>query len=129
MRMHACEFCLTNFECRPQVKSPRACLKPECQRLRQRANEREWRDSNPKYLDKKYHQCQREGREKRIVAITEALKRCLSVGRDLLGLKFKADEIATFLKRWLLDLGMRQINKFWSGEIQRESTNLEGGLV
>ena len=127
--MHACEFCLSKFDCRPQVKNPRACLKPDCQRLRQRANEREWHERNPKYLDNEYHRSQREVRLKRILAITTLLKKCMSIGRDLLGIRFNADEIAAFLERWLLDLGLRQINKFWTEEIVNESTNLDRGLA
>ena len=127
--MHTCEFCLSKFDCRPQVKNPRACLKPECQRQRQRANEREWKERNPKYLNAKYHQAKREVREKRIQQVAAVLKKCLSIGRDLLGRTFELERIAAFLERWLLDLGMRQINQFWTDEIQNESANLAGGLL
>ena len=71
----------------------------------------------------------RESRGKRIREIAAVLKKCLSVGRDLLGMKFKAEEIASFLERRLLRLGVRQINKFWTDEIQSESTNLAGEFV
>jgi hypothetical protein len=125
--MHACEFCLSDFEARPQVKSPRACPKPDCQRKRQRANERAWHERNPVYSDVKYHQAKREERVNRILAVVAALKRCLEVGGSLLGLSFKPAEFAPALERWFLRLGVRQINKFWPDKIINDLEQVRAG--
>ena len=114
--MRCCEFCHDEFESRPQVKKPRACGKPECQRLRQRANERTWHERNPMYSDAKYHEDQRRLRKSRIQRLAVTLQRCLQVGRDLLGLTLAADKFAEILEVFLLRLGVRQINKFWPEE-------------
>jgi hypothetical protein len=127
--MGCCEFCHEEYKHRPQVKNPRACAKPECQKLRQQANEREWRDRNPGFWDAEYHEAQRDVRRKRIQAIAEILKRCLQVGRDLLGLQFGAADLGDFLERSLLELGVRQINKFWNAGIVKESRGLDAVLA
>ena len=41
--MHICEFCNIQYEPRKQVQNPRACNKNECQKARQRKNEKEWK--------------------------------------------------------------------------------------
>ena len=59
--MCICEFCHTPFCNRPQVKQPRACK--NCQRLRQQANELEWRERHPDLYDKKYHAIKKQLRD------------------------------------------------------------------
>ena len=49
--MSTCKFCNTSFSARPQVKNPQACSKKECQKLRQRKNEKDWL---PRISYKKY---------------------------------------------------------------------------
>jgi hypothetical protein len=124
--MCRCEFCHCEFEGRPQVKHPRACPKPECQRLRQRTNEREWRERHEGYADARYHSIRRDQRKQRIEAIVEILTKCLSVGKDLLGMKIATEEFKHFLAQFLLRLGVRQINKFWPSENIDESNILRG---
>ncbi len=128
--MYRCEFCHCQFASRPQVKRPRACPEPECQRRRQRTNEREWRERHVGYADAKYHSVRREQRHRRIGAILEVLMKCISVGKDLLGMKIITEEFKEFLARFLLQLGVRQINKFWPVENVDASSGLStvGGV-
>jgi hypothetical protein len=107
--MHECEFCRTDFLSRPQVKNPRAC--ENCQSLRQRANEREWHERQSKFSDR-YHQLRRGQRLKLIEALTKVLMECLSVGGRLLGTPLNLEKLCEVLTRFLVELGVRQINKF-----------------
>ena len=126
--MRSCEFCHCEFEHRPQVKSPRACLSLECQRSRQRANEREWRERHPGYADAKYHKIRRQQRAGKIKSTAAALMKCVRVGRELLGIDLAVDVFRDFLERFLFELGVRQINKFCVNEIFDESAGLGGAL-
>ena len=114
--MHHCEFCLAEFQSRPQVKNPRACQRPECQLQRQRLNEREWRKRHPEPSGGRYHAIRREQRAQRIVALSITIRKCFQVGRDLLGLRFDVEEFSSFLDEMLFNLGVRRISKFWSFE-------------
>ncbi len=107
--MHCCEFCFTHFLSRPQVKIPRACS--NCQKLRQRANEREWHEKHT-HFDDGYHGIRRKQREQKILKIVSILIECLRVGQSLSGLKFDIEKFSQILERRLLELGVRQINKF-----------------
>jgi hypothetical protein len=126
--MHCCKFCLSEFDARPQVKNPRACLKPECQLKRQRANEREWRERHPALRGTRYHAIRRAQRTIRIQAAATTIKRCLQVGVDLMGVRISVGEFSQILENFLLDLGVRQINKFWDFENVDEIASLDSFL-
>lgn len=106
--MRNCEFCHTEFYPRPQVKKPRAC--PCCQVQRQRSNEKDWRNRNPKYSMAMYHEIMRRKRERKIRAVTEALSDCIKVGREMSGLKFESKELAALLSEFIVGLGVRRLN-------------------
>lgn len=119
--MHCCEFCSTHFLSRPQVKSPRACS--NCQELRQRANEREWHEKQT-HFDDAYHGIRRKQREQKILKLVSILIECLRVGQSLSGLKFDSQKFSQILAVRLLELGVRQINKFCEFEKLLESGTL-----
>ena len=119
--MHCCEFCSTHFLSRPQVKNPRACS--NCQTLRQRANEREWHEKHSHFNDA-YHGIRRKQREEKILKLVSILIVCLRVGQSLSGLKFNCEKFSKILEVWLLELGVRQINKFCELEKLLESGTL-----
>ena len=66
--MHMCNYCHTPFSPRPQVKNPKACPKGDCQKARQRGNEKHWRERNKVHYPKDYYELQRC---KRAQAISE----------------------------------------------------------
>jgi hypothetical protein len=109
-----CEFCHTQFYPRPQVKCPRAC--PACQLQRQRDNEKDWRNRNPRYSDPSYHRvCRRE----RIRVLREracALVKCLKIGGDMTGVALAIDFLTADLVEFVIGLGIRRVNKFWPQE-------------
>ena len=122
MPMHCCEFCHTHFSCRPQVKNPRACS--NCQVERQRTNKREWHEKHTHFNDA-YHGIRRKQREQKILKFVSILIECLRVGQRLSGLKFDSQKFSLILEVHLLELGVRQINKFW----MLENANDFVGLV
>jgi hypothetical protein len=124
--MGRCEFCQCNFEHRPQVKNPRACGKLACQRLRQRTNEREWRDRQPLSPGANYHEIRRGQRTRKIKRIAATLTKCFETGRRFLGLDVSIEVFAKILEVALLDLGLRKINKFWRIENASDSVDLDG---
>jgi len=109
--VHICEFCHTQFQSRPQVKRPRACQ--GCQKQRQRSNEKDWRSRNPQYSCAEYHDLMREKRNERLAAAAAELSKCITVGRDFLGIKFKVDALGPILAEFFHGLGVRRLNKFW----------------
>lgn len=113
--MHKCEFCHTEFNPRPQVKSPRAC--PACQGVRQRDNEYNWRKRNPKYSSAEYHELRRNQRNEKLQAIAQALSKCIRVGKELAGVKVEMAELGAALTEFLIGLGIRRVNKFWVSEL------------
>ena len=112
--MHSCEFCLTEYVPCPQVKKPRACS--NCQKRRQRENEKAWKQKNLGLYDGKYHRDQRDERKGEVKARIEQLVRCIEVGSTILGTVFSDDSRAEF-KNWLLiavlGVGTRRANKLW----------------
>lgn len=115
--MHCCEFCVSEYEARPQVKNPRACQKPECQRERQRVNEREWHERHPGlYSNAVYHAAKRQQRIRQIQSIAAAFQKCFQVGVSVCGVKIAMAEFCEIFERFFLRLGLRQINKFWKFE-------------
>jgi hypothetical protein len=118
--MHDCEFCLTEYVPRSQVKNPRAC--PACQKERQKENEKSWKQKNLGLYDGRYHRLQREGRKRQILTQINQLVQCIELGCTLLGTAFSEKSPADF-KDWLmsaiLTLGVRRANKFWGLGIMR----------
>jgi hypothetical protein len=113
--MHKCEFCHTEFQPRPQVKRPRACV--SCQDKRQRSNEYDWRMRNPQYSSAEYHELMREKRKKCLKEAAERLVKCIEVGRDFLGVSLRMDGIEIVLAEFLASLGVRRLNKLWDLQI------------
>ncbi len=120
-----CEFCLSKFCPRPQVKNPRGCEKPGCQYQRQRANEREWRSKQSDYPGKKYYEVNRSQRRKRIQSFLYLLLKCFETGRKLLGVQIQTGDFSEFLEKALFDLGVRRINKFWPEENASDLVGLD----
>lgn len=118
--MHTCEFCLTEYVPCPQVKNPRACS--NCQKLRQRANEKAWRLKNLGLYGGQFHHDQRKERKTEVETRITRLVRCIDVGSTLLGVAF-ADDSREAFKKWLLhsvlDAGTRRANKLWCLGIAR----------
>ena len=114
--MHTCEFCHTQFTPRSQVKTPRACNKDMCQRQRQRDNERSWRERHKHLEDKNYHQIRRHQRRKKIHDIGQLIFKCMAVGREFLGIPIYMENMRTHFIDFLLELGIRRINKLCSLE-------------
>ena len=112
MPMHCCEFCNTLFKARPQVKHPRACK--NCQKKRQMANEKAWRERNKKLYDNKYHQIKKIHRNHYINDITKKITECIQVGRTFLNIDFNPKTLHEYLLKLFQTLGVRQINKFWN---------------
>ena len=126
--MHCCEFCLVEYEVRPQVKKPRACQKPECQGKRQRLNEREWRDRHRGLYDANYYEVMRERRTERIQSIATSFQKCIQIGVNLTGMDLRMVEFRVVFERFLLRLGVRQINKFWVIDNLHDFAGLAVGL-
>lgn len=113
MQCH-CEFCSILFHPRPQVKKPRAC--PNCQKQRQRLNEKEWHTRNSHLSSMEYHRIYRQQRLERIAILVEALVQSMNVGFQFFDFNFDkklAPNLNQFLIQFLNHLGLRQINKFW----------------
>ena len=113
LQTHQSEFCPASFYPRPQVKNPRACERTECQRKRQRSNELAWRARNETSQDAEYHRICRQGRLKRLQEFAAIMSRCLSTGATFLNESISLGPIQDILLRFLLELGVRKINKFW----------------
>ncbi|MDD4973678.1 MAG: hypothetical protein PHY93_04975 [Bacteriovorax sp.] len=82
--MHCYEFCHIQFTPRNQVKNPRACLTEKCQPLRQRDNEKTWKQKHLDQYDKEYHEIQRDKRTIEIEDILKSLLECLRAGARFL---------------------------------------------
>jgi hypothetical protein len=118
MPMCTCEFCNTEFEPRPQVKIPKACK--DCQKARQRANEKAWRNKHLGIYDGKYYQVKRESRKAKIKMKVKDLIKCVEVGGTLLGIAITKEIQESFcdiLLKFLIGIGIRRANKFWALEI------------
>ena len=127
--MHCCEFCLSEYTARPQVINPRACQKLECQLSRQRLNERDWRLRHPELRGTRYHSVRRQQRLQRILMMATILQQCLQIGVDLLGIKIGIVPFSEDLKKFLLNIGVRRINKFWKFEDVNDLADLNGAVT
>jgi hypothetical protein len=112
--MTKCEFCPKFFTPRPETKKARACNNRECQRKRQRLNEKEWRISHKAECGDSGAQYYRAYRSKRLeffVGLVERILKALRVGCTFLHESFSVDEFQEFLIRFLTQLGIRRANK------------------
>ncbi len=112
--MKICQFCGAQYTPRPQVKNPRACSNPSCQRARQKANENDWHSRNQGLYDANYHNVKRKVR---IAWIRDFLRDLMgSLARGLLLNGQKVEEWASFVELFegfFLGLGIKRLNKFW----------------
>ena len=109
--MTMCQFCHRYFFPRPQVKSPRACSSPECQRKRQRLNEHEWHERHRGIYDKSYHRVKKILRKRRVRVFLDQLKRAIDTGARFTGVLFDLPAMMSSLEGLFMGLGIRQINK------------------
>jgi hypothetical protein len=111
--MHCCEFCSATYQPRPQVKRPRAC--PQCQKQRQRANEKAWHFKHQAKFDPSYFSVKRELRLKEVRKLVEEFLKCFLVGLTFSG-KRPGDEglLRDYFQRFFLELGIRRVNKLWA---------------
>ena len=114
--MHRCIYCECKFNSRVQVKNPIACSNPECQKKRQRDNERYWHEKQRDRFDGLYHQARRKARKAIILAMIQKIVRAIKIGFTLTGQGLDSDLFRDFLLKALLALGMRYANKLWSTE-------------
>ena len=114
--MHCCEFCHIQFTPRNQVKNPRACVTEKCQMLRQRDNEKTWKQKHLDQYDKEYHEIQRDKRDKEIEDILNSILKCIEVGIKFLGQKIEFENFKVYFTTFIFQLGIRQINKFWNSK-------------
>ncbi|MFA6190691.1 MAG: hypothetical protein WC711_04265 [Candidatus Staskawiczbacteria bacterium] len=112
--MHCCEFCHIQFQPRNQVKNPRACLTENCQKLRQRDNEKSWKQKHLEQYDNEYHEIQREKRTKEIEDILKSILDCIKAGIRFFGKNIQFDNFTAHFSSFIFKLGIRKINKFWN---------------
>ncbi len=127
--MHCCEFCHNQFTPRKQVKKPRACFDKNCQILRQRANEKAWKQKHIDQYDKEYHDIQRAKRLKEIETILKSILEFLNAGAKLFGKKINFDHFKVHFAAYFLRLGIRKINKFWNVEDVFNLGNIEATIT
>jgi hypothetical protein len=124
--VHACEFCHIQFTPRNQVKNPRACLAEKCQTLRQRDNEKTWKQKHLAQYDKEYHEIQRDKRSREVEAILKSVLDCLRTGISFFNLNVKIGQFEANFTPFFLGLGIREINKFWDVDNPLKSNTFLG---
>ena len=112
--MLICSYCHSPFRPRPQVKNPRACSRKACQRARQRDNEEAWRLRHKGRFDSQYHRDQRRRRMKHIQTVITAILECLRIGAAISQATSKIVGMGELVRRFILGLGVRRLNKFWT---------------
>lgn len=115
--MHNCNYCHKPFVPRPQVKFPKACKQLNCQKKRQRDNERAWHARCGGKFDRKYHNNRRKYRKKLIETYLRKLLEALKAGLLFLGYSFSEGQWVGFLQEPFRRLGLRRINKLWQFKI------------
>ena len=110
--MHQCEFCTARYQARSQVKRPRACA--DCQKNRQRANEKAWHIKNKAQFNPRYFQIQKILRFKQLKKISQEYLKYFRVGFTLHGKQLNLLLFEQFLLKFLLQLGVRRVNKLWA---------------
>ena len=109
--MTKCEFCPELFTPRPQTKKARACSSRECQTLRQRLNESEWRINNKDDYGAGYYASYRKDRMKIFHKLVERFLKVLRIGCTALGENFSIDNFKELLIPFFSRLGIRRANK------------------
>ena len=109
-----CTFCNEIFTPRPQVKSPKACSNPKCQRARQKSNEIAWKERNRPNHDATYHRIRRGLRVKKLREMISLLVAAMCVGGRLNNFAFNVLAMTEFLVRVVTELGSRRANKLWN---------------
>ena len=109
--MHKCEFCNAMFQARPQVKRPRACQ--QCQKKRQRENEKSWHIKNKSDFDSRYHKTRKIQRTAKLQKIARSIFELIETGKKFLHRNIRLDRFDEFLFLFLKDLGIRHVNKLW----------------
>jgi len=111
--MCTCAYCHKSFTPRPQVKNPRACSTRDCQKKRQRDNEKAWRINNKGLYGRDYHNSQKQSRIREIRSKSASILRALKIGYDFLGgnLDWVHFEVKVF--QFFVSLGLRRLNKLW----------------
>lgn len=120
--MHRCEFCNTCFQSRPQVKHPRACQ--NCQKQRQRGNEKTWHFKHKTNFDRKYHAIQKAQRLGSIKSVSVNICHWIKTGALFYGNSFLNSDWENSFLVFLVGLGIRKVNKFWSLQLVHDFTNL-----
>ncbi len=112
--MRNCEFCNATFQPRPQVKRPRACASPECQKKRQSRNEKDWRDRHGEDSAPFDFKAWRSEKKKRLEHLAKDLSDLLKKGATFMGRGlFDQDLLGEILLQGLYKLGLRAANKLW----------------
>lgn len=112
--MHQCTYCNCKFNSRPQVKDPKACLSPKCQKQRQRDNERLWHEKRRHKFDKKYHDKKRKARKSALSGMLDKIVGAVKIGFTFNAQGFDTDLFQVMLSQFLLVMGLRRANKLWS---------------
>lgn len=112
--MHLCIYCKCKFNSRPQVKNPKACLKPACQKKRQRDNERLWHENQRHKFDKKYHNKRRKERKSALSGMLDKIVSAIKIGFTFTAQGFDTDLFQVMLGKFLSAMGLRRANKLWS---------------
>lgn len=126
--MRTCIFCNTEYLPRAQVKNPKACSNPDCQKKRQGLNEKEWRERNKPLNNKKYHQVRRLQRLHKLSNLAAYIARCLKTGMDMINLGQalpSLHKLTSWIHPFLQEMGIRSANKFWNLEISSFYNELE----
>lgn len=113
--MCSCEFCFNSYEPRAQVNNPRACNRKDCQRKRQRDNEKTWHNQpeNKRTYDNKYHNIMKQKRLEILKKKALVMAKAVEVGCRFYHKEVCKEEIGKFLQQFFMIIGSRQINKFW----------------
>ena len=114
--MHRCIYCECEFNSRVQVKNPIACSNSECQKKRQRDNERDWHEKQRARFDGSYHQARRKARKAIILAMVQKIVKAIKIGFTLTGQELDSHLFQDFLEKALPALGLRRANKLWDAK-------------
>lgn len=104
-----CEYCNATFTPREQVKRPRACNNSKCQKMRQRDNEKAWREKNKGLYDKKYYQIKSFERQKNLTTIINKIAEAI-----VIGFRFEGQDLSEYFDyicKLLTSVGIRKLNK------------------
>jgi len=106
-----CSYCGIEFQPRPQVKNPRACLKEVCQRQRQRDNEKAWHKRHSGQYDRQYQRVKAIQRTQSLKEKTERLMNWIRLGSRLTQEETDLEGLTEAFARFCQELGVRTLNK------------------